>query len=116
MELIKSIKRYFNERVSLKSIFEYYEYKIPGNGFIRCLWHMDTKPSLKINFEKNFSYCFGCRKVYYAYDYVKYFGMKDSEVYKMVKELGYKGKEEKEEEEKEEREREKVKNVKDIIW
>ena len=47
------------EQVSTRAVAEHYGYKVSRNGMMRCPFHNDRTPSMKVN--QNFI-CFGCQE------------------------------------------------------
>ena len=56
-------KKWVKERGSFVPLVKKYKLKISGKYVIlKCPFHHDTKPSLRINLERNSCYCYGCNK------------------------------------------------------
>lgn len=54
MNLFQNVKA----TVTVQQAAEYYGQRVVGNGMIRCPFHNDRTPSMKLNM--NYFYCFGC--------------------------------------------------------
>ncbi len=55
----------------LLKVLDYYHFEVNGNEKIICPFHGDVNPSLKIDLESNFWYCFGCQQGGDAYTFHK---------------------------------------------
>ena len=61
------------EQVSTRAVAEHYGYKVSRNGMMRCPFHDDRKPSMKV--DQNFI-CFGCQEKGDVIDFAaKLFGL-----------------------------------------
>jgi hypothetical protein len=57
-----------------RKIYEFYFHGDTGNKMremIICPFHQDTNPSLAVDFEKGFAYCFSCMKSWDSLEFVK---------------------------------------------
>ena len=57
--MITGIYSEIKEQVSTREVAEHYGYKVSQNGMMRCPFHEDRNPSMKV--DKNFI-CFGCQE------------------------------------------------------
>lgn len=48
------------ERVSIESILNHYNIQVNRSNFCVCMFHKDTRPSMKVN--KKYVHCFSCHK------------------------------------------------------
>ena len=65
----------FIDRVTMYDLAERYGFQINKGGFMKCPFHQDDSPSLKIYEGKGGFYCFGCNKggtvIQFVMDYFK---------------------------------------------
>ena len=57
--MLLGIYSQIKEQVSTREVAEYYGYKVSRKGMMRCPFHEDKTPSMKV--DKNFV-CFGCQE------------------------------------------------------
>jgi DNA primase len=62
------------ENVLIENVLKFYDNSIDINNknMCRCIIHKDTNPSLKINYDTNTFWCFGCGKHGDVIDLVQY--------------------------------------------
>jgi len=67
--------REIKQRLSIQAVLNYYGLKPDKNGMVKCPFHDDDKPSMKIYPQTNTFHCFGCGK---SGDVIEFIQLKES--------------------------------------